>query len=153
MASLRRRRSAILQVALEVRSTPVRIAACAMGRAAGIHPQGPGGRLVARRCISTEGARQTSRQAAGAVDVEARVARLVQDALAATVLAGGRAIPVVTTVVAVVVAPSGARRRSGPEGQVPIPAAVRRRLADQGLVFSREFPAKKRKEFPHDRSR
>lgn len=104
--------------------------------------------MPTRRGISTEGARETGRQAAGAVDVEARVARLLQDALAAPVLAGSRTIPVVTTLVAVVVAPSGARRRSGPEGQVPVPAAVRRRLADQGLVLSREVPAKKRKEFP-----
>lgn len=118
MASLRRRRSAILQVALEVRSTPVRIAACAMGRAAGIHPQGPGGRLVARRCISTEGARQTSRQAAGAVDVEAGQARQVQDALAVAVLASGSTIPVVAAMVAMIAAAPGVRGRARAEGQV-----------------------------------
>lgn len=89
-----------------------------MGRTAGVHPQGPGRRLVARRCISTEGARQTGRQAAGAIDVEAGQTRQVQDALAVAVLASRGTIPVVAAMVAMVAASSGIRGRARAEGQV-----------------------------------
>lgn len=83
-----------------------------MRSAAGVHPQATRRRARPRRGLGTEGTGLEVGQAAFAIDVEARLARPIQGALARPVLAGVGTVPVVKALVAVVAAPPSARRPS-----------------------------------------